>query len=70
MYSLTCDGVSATPVTGKCGKSYLDKESDGLATVEEAVVVGESEVHHLVTSVFDLSVFIAGVIPGGFRPCR
>lgn len=29
------------------GINYLDKECDGFSAVEQAVVVGESKVHHL-----------------------
>lgn len=27
--------------------TYLDKESDGLTAIQETVVVGEGEIHHL-----------------------
>lgn len=30
--------------------TYLDEESDCLATIQETVVVGESQVHHLSTT--------------------
>lgn len=47
MYSLTCDGVSGCLEAQSTWITYLDEESDRLAAVQETVVVGEGEVHHL-----------------------
>jgi hypothetical protein len=53
MYSLTWDGdqnlFRARRI--RIPATYLDKESDSLTAIQEAVVVGESEVHHLLARI-------------------
>jgi hypothetical protein len=56
--------------------TYLDQESNSLATIQKTVIVGESEVHHLPANVSEIDpnksdlLGERGHIPGGFRPCR
>jgi hypothetical protein len=56
--------------------TYLDQESNSLATIQKTVIVGESEVHHLPANVSEIDpnksdlLGEGGHIPGGFRPCR
>jgi hypothetical protein len=51
MYSLTCDTISTEVGWERAGMTYLNEESDGFTAIQETVVVGESEVHHLEQSV-------------------